>query len=303
MALPKTPAAATALGVIAPVCWGASIPLVRGIAEEFGMAQGQFVLYTIAAVYLFLTVGLPDFRRMKLEFWILGIGSAIACSLTLVFSIFLSEGGKQTVEVGMINYLWPAMTILFTVLFTGQKADWRLAPGIGLSLFGVFWILSGGEFSAADFAARFMHNPWSYILAFFGALTWTIYSTACKLWGNGQNPSALIFMILSAIYGGLWAAGVAPSEVVTTKGVLSAVLGGLSMGTAYVVWTNGFFYGHINILSIASYFTPVLSCLIGVFWLNAELNPSFWTGVAVLTTGSLICWRSTYVPVSRSKST
>lgn len=41
---------ATAIGLIAPVCWGMSVSLVRGIAENFGMAQGQFFLYLIAAV-------------------------------------------------------------------------------------------------------------------------------------------------------------------------------------------------------------------------------------------------------------
>ena len=44
---------ATAIGLIAPVCWGMSVSLVRGIAENFGMAQGQFFLYLIAAVSLY----------------------------------------------------------------------------------------------------------------------------------------------------------------------------------------------------------------------------------------------------------
>lgn len=293
MVLPQSPRAATALGLLAPLCWGASIPLVRAIAEGFGMAQGQCLLYSIATLYLLATVGLPDFKRMSLKFWLVGITSAIACSLTLITSIYLSEGGKQTVEVGMINYLWPAMTIVFAVLFTGKSADYRLAIGLVLSLFGVFWILSGGEFSAADFCARFMHNPWSYCLAFCGALSWSIYSTACTLWGNGQNPSALIFLLLALIYGGLWLCGVAPAEQLTAKGIGSALFGGLAMGTAYVVWTNGFFYGNTAVLAIASYFTPVLSCLLCVWWLGAQLNSSFWSGVAVLTVGSLLCWQST----------
>ena len=59
---------ATAIGLLAPVCWGMSVSLVRGIAENFGMAQGQFFLYLIAAVSLYFTVGLPNFRTMNRKY-------------------------------------------------------------------------------------------------------------------------------------------------------------------------------------------------------------------------------------------
>lgn len=293
MALPTTPFAATALGVLAPVCWGCSVSLMRAIVEEFGVAPGECLLYAIATVYLYFTVGLPDFSKMRLRYWIFGIGNALACSLTLVFSIYLSTGGKQTMEVGMINYLWPAMTILFAVLFTGQKADWRLWPGMALSVFGIFWILSGGEFSFTEFAQRFLSNPWSYVLAFFGALTWVNYTTVTKLWSEGQNPSTVVFALLTLIYAGLWALGVGEVHTATIKGAFSSVFGGFIMASAYVLWTNGVQHGRISILSIASYFTPVLSCVIGVFWIDARLTGDFWAGVAVLTVGSLLCWRAT----------
>lgn len=284
---------ATALGVLAPVLWGTTIPLVRGIVEDFGLTLGEFALYSLATVFLMLTVGLPDFKKLSARYLVTGLGSAVACSLCLAFSIYLSNGGKQTVEVGMINYLWPAMTIVFAVLFTGVKSDWRIIPGIILSLAGLFWILSGGEFSIDDFLARWMSNPWSYILAFFGALSWAIYSTVTKLWSNDQNISTLIFACLAVSYGTLWLCGVAPSEQITVRGIGSVIFGGFALSAAYVFWTHGVLHGKIAVLSIASYFTPVLSCIFSVLWIDAKLTPSFWTGVAVLTVGSLLCWQAT----------
>ena len=35
---------ATAIGLLAPVCWGMWVILGRGIAENCGMAQGPFFL-------------------------------------------------------------------------------------------------------------------------------------------------------------------------------------------------------------------------------------------------------------------
>lgn len=286
-------AKATALGVLAPIMWGTTIPLVRGIVEDFGLTLGEFALYTLASVFLVLTVGFPDFKKLSFRYLVTGLGSAVACSLCLAFSIYLSDGGKQTVEVGMINYLWPAMTIVFAVLFTGVKSDKLIIPGIILSLAGLFWILSGGEFSVDDFLARVTSNPWSYILAFFGALSWAVYSTVTKLWSNNQNISTLIFISLAVCYGALWLMGVAPSQAITLRGIGSVIFGGFALSTAYVFWTHGVLHGKIAILSIASYFTPVLSCVFSVLWIDAKLTTSFWVGVAVLTVGSLLCWQAT----------
>ena len=47
---------ATLIGLLAPLCWGMGVSLVRGIAEGFGLAQGQTLLYITAAVCLFFVV-------------------------------------------------------------------------------------------------------------------------------------------------------------------------------------------------------------------------------------------------------
>ena len=51
---------ATLIGLFAPICWGMSVSLVRGIAEGFGMAQGQFFLYCVATICVF-------FRKIREE--------------------------------------------------------------------------------------------------------------------------------------------------------------------------------------------------------------------------------------------
>ena len=68
---------------------------------------------------------------------------------------------------------------------------------------------------------------------------------------------------------------------------------GIAVGMAYVVWTLGMSKGNITVLAAASYFTPVLSCVFATFWIGAELNSSFWTGVVLVVAGSLLCWDAT----------
>lgn len=290
---PKTVAGATLIGLIAPVMWGASVSLIRTIAENFGIAQGQFLLYIVAATALFFIVGVPKFDRIPWQYKTIGLATANLSSICFCLSLYFSDGGTQTMEVGMVNYLWPTITIVFAILFNGQKARWWIAPGAVLSFCGIYWILGNGQIAIDSFVEHIQLNPVSYILALGSALTWSAFSSMTRAWSKGENISTVVFFFDILIFGSFWAMGVGGSPEITLFGVLNVVLGGLAMGFAYAAWTHGMSYGNITVLAIASYFTPVLSCLFASVWIGAELTLSFWQGVAMVVTGSLLCWHAT----------
>lgn len=286
---------ATLIGLFAPVCWGMSVSLVRGIAEGFGMAMGQFLLYVVSTLCVYFMVGIPDLRKIDRRYLFIGIPTANLSSLSFCLAIFTSSGGAQTMEVGMVNYLWPALTILFAVVFNRVRTRWWLFPGIALAFAGIVVILSGGAgFSLSGFAARFLENPVSYLLGLSAAVTWAAYSSMTKAWGGLSNPCTIIFAIDTLIFGALWLLGVGEGPASPdTKGILSVAFGGLAVGAAYAAWTHGMTKGNITVLAAASYFTPVLSCVFATFWIGAELDASFWSGVALVVAGSLLCWDAT----------
>ena len=292
-----SPRQTTLIGLIAPICWGMSVSLVRGIAEGFGLAQGQFLLYCVSTLCVFLTVGFPNFRKMDRRYLWIGIPTANLSSLSFCLAIFTSTGGAQTMEVGMVNYLWPSLTILFAVLFNRVGTRWWLYPGLVVAFCGIVVILSGEEgFSITGFAARFAENPVSYLLALTAALTWAGYSSMTRAWGGSSNPVTLIFLIDLSIFGLLWLFGFGAEPVssgTTTHGLMSVIFGGIAIGMAYAAWTLGMSRGSMTVLAAASYFTPVLSCVFATFWINARLDSSFWTGVALVVAGSLLCWDAT----------
>ena len=257
---------ATLIGLLAPLCWGMGVSLVRGIAEGFGLAQGQTLLYTTAAVCLFFVIGIPDLRTVDRRYLIFGLPTANASSLCFTLSIFFSAGGTQTMEAAMVNYLWPALTLLFAVVFNGVRSRWWIAPGMVLAFCGIVEILAGGQgFSLEGFISRLLEHPLSYILAVGAAVTWAAFcGFGTQMVGE---PSA--------------------------HGWISVILGGIAMGGAYAAWTQGMTKGNITVLAAASYFTPVLSCVFAVFWIGAKLDSSFWTGVAAVVVGSLLCWDAT----------
>ena len=292
----QRPMTATLIGTVAPVTWAMNVPLMRAVVEGFGVAPGECLLYAVAAAALYVSVGIPKFREADLRYLIFGIPSAVLCTLCLVLAVYFSEGGTQTMEVGMVNYLWPALTVIAAVLFTGVRGSLWLIPGTLICLSSVFWIISGGTFSVTSFLFHASENPTSYLLGLAAAVTWTLYSVFTKLWGRGQNFSTVIFLLDTLVFAVLWAAGFGPDLTVTAKGVVSVLAGGIAAGLAYGCWTHGMLYGNVALLSVASYFTPVMSCAFGVLWIDAHLTENFWWGSAVLVAGSLLCWGATRRP-------
>ena len=199
MISPKSVTGATLIGLIAPFMWGASVSLVRTIAENFGIAQGQCLLYIVAATALFFLIGFPKFDRIPWQYKTLGLATANLSSITFCLSLYFSNGGTQTMEVGMVNYLWPTLTIVFAILFNGQKARWWIAPGALLSFCGIYWILGNGHIAVDAFIEHIKINPISYFLALMAAVTWAGFSSMTRAWSKGENMSTVIF-IFDIIY-------------------------------------------------------------------------------------------------------
>ena len=292
--LPAVQSKATLIGLAAPVCWGMSVGLIRSITEEFGLAAGLTLLYASTCLFLVFFLGLPKLRVYPKKYLFFGIPLSNVCSICFCLSLYLSDGGQQTVEVGMVNYLWPCLVVLFAVLFNGQKARWWIAPGVVISFLGVMLVLGGENgIQPSLIVEHIRQNPWSYVLAFCGAVAWAAYSNLTRAWSNGENPTLIVFAIDSVIFSCLWLAGYGDLSHASVMGWISVGVGAVAMGGSYAAWSYGVTRGNITVLAIASYFTPVLSCLFATAWIGAKLDGSFWQGVAVIVLGSLLCWSST----------
>ena len=45
---------ATCIGLLAPVLWGMSVGIVRGVTEDFGLGPGFTIMYGVAFLFLLL---------------------------------------------------------------------------------------------------------------------------------------------------------------------------------------------------------------------------------------------------------
>ncbi len=291
---------ATLVGLVAVLCWSSTIGLMRSVAEAFGALGGAAMLYTVSAVLVLLVKGLPSRAQLRSisRVYLLLCGLLFALyEVCLSVSIGLAHNRAQSLELGMINYLWPCLTIVLAVLCRQQQARWWLWPGVALCLWGLVLVVGQGGDSSMLWWCSLLHNmasnPLAYALALGAALLWPTYSVLARIYGGGFNGVGL-FMLLTAIL--LWAQWGwldTPAMQWSWSAAAQVLAVGALTALGYGCWEHGIQRGNLAVLAAGSYFTPVLSALWASAWLAVQSGWVFWQGVVLITAGSLVCWGAT----------
>ena len=252
------------------------------------------MIYSLSGLLLIFTVGFPQLRQIPPRYLVAGSVLFVSYEICLALSLGYAGTRQQAIEVGMVNYLWPSLTILFAIVFNGQKSSWLIIPGLLLSVFGVTWVLGGEQgLDLNEITRNVISSPLSYILAFVGAFIWAAYCTVTAKYAKGKNGITL-FVLLTAL--SLWVKFLLsnqPPMVFSWPVVMKLVMCALALGLAYAAWNVGILHGNVSLLAVASYFTPVLSSALAAVLLSAALSWSFWQGAAMVCVGSLLCWQAT----------
>lgn len=285
---------ATLIGLTAIILWSSIVALIRVVSENFGVIGGAALMYTLASIFLLMSVGFPDLRGFPKHYLVWGAVLFVSYELCLALSIGYARNGYQAIEVGMINYLWPTFTILGSIIFNRQKAHWLVIPGFCCSIIGITWVLGGDQ--GLDFRILWLNlqnNPVSYILAFVGALIWAGYCIVTAKFAEGKNGITLFFILVAC---SLWLQYFWLGEgsfVISGKSILFLLLAASALGFGYAAWNVGILYGNVMILATASYFIPILSAFVAAMVLSTHLSLSFWQGVILICIGSLCCFFAT----------
>ncbi|KMK82835.1 aromatic amino acid DMT transporter YddG [Pectobacterium brasiliense] len=294
-----TPQRATLTGLLAIVLWSTSVGLIRSLTEALGPIGGAAMIYSTSTLCLLAFYGFPRIKTLPRVYLFAGGAMFVCYEIFLSLSIGLADSRMQAIEIGMINYLWPSLTVFFSLFINQQKSRFLLWPGLALSLGGIVWIMKGeSDWTPELLWNNILANPLAYSLAFSAALTWALYCNITRRYGQGKSGVSLFFFIASLV---LWVQYTFSAEgaiSLTLPSSLQLLFMGTSTALAYSVWNIGIQHGNLTLLATASYFTPVLSTLLAALWLNITPAISFWQGVVMVTAGSLLCWYATRTPTS-----
>lgn len=289
----------TLWGILAIILWSATVALVRSISEQIGPVTSGAAVYLTGGILACLYVVIsrkPIFVKGKFPIrYFLSTGSLFSIyTISLFLAIGLASSRMEAIELGLLNYLWPGLTILLSLVLLSQKSSFWILPGTLLAFAGIFLVITAGtDFSWNGFVTHIKGNPLAYLFGVIAALSWAFYSNLTRLW-KGVDESAFVpFFILIT---GLFLLGLSfvfPEERTFSFGLVIEVLF-LSLSTvlAYIFWELAMQKGNLAIVLPFSYMTPLFSTLISTFYLGVIPGARLWIGCLILIAGSLMSWWS-----------
>lgn len=257
----------TVIGLSAVLLWGFMAGLVRIVADNFGVTLGSALIYTVGGVMFVLYEA----------FISLAIG--------------LASTSVQSLEVSLVNYLWPTLLVLMTAAFSHKKgAVWRALPGAVIATIGVSLAVGGEDFDINVALQNIVSNPLPYLMAFAGAFIWAIYATVTPSMSNGYDGTTVFFCCVAVT---LWIIHFVsgqglPVQAPSVWGFVAVFTCALSIAGGYACWGYGMLHGNMETLALGSYATPILSTASGTVLLGVALGAPFWVGVILVVAGSLI---------------
>lgn len=289
---------ATLIGLSAILQWSSIVGLLKKISLSIGADLAVLFMYSLSAVLLVIIFRIPDIRKIPRTYLIFATVLFVVYELCFSYAIALAQTAQQAIEVSLVNYLWPSMTVAMLILFKELKFNPLVIVGLLISLSGIVYIQTGnGSFDWHTVFDNVQSNPISYLLALIGANLWALYCVITKKFSAGHNPIALFFVVITVV---LWIkmAVLHPEQLqhmphIEWHTLAYMLIVSVVTGWGYAAWNIGINQGNITVLVTLSYFSPIFSSLISMWILHTQLSATFWQGAIMVTLGSFVCWIST----------
>ena len=214
--------------------------------------------------------------------------------LLIFLAVGRAEGRQQVLEVGLVNYLWPVLTLLLSLPLLGKRASWTLFPATLLALYGLFLVVTqGAPASWRSLSDNLAENPAAYALALAAALSWALYSNLTRRWaGGGEQGAVILFLPATALLMLSICLFLDEPRDWSGRALAEALFLGAATYVAYALWDNAMRRGDVALVAAASYLTPLLSTLLSCLYLAVMPGARLWIGCAVLILGSVLSWLS-----------
>ena len=152
--------AATLIGLFAIVLWGFMAGLVRLVSESFGATLGSALIYTVGGMLLLIVRRPKPISQAPRKYLVAGGLMFIAYEASISLSIGLATTNAQSVEVSLVNYLWPTLLVLMTAAVSHKRGSVSEAlPGAIVATVGVAMAVGGENLDVQEAVANIASNP------------------------------------------------------------------------------------------------------------------------------------------------
>lgn len=297
----------TILGIIAVLLWSTTMGFSRSLVEQLGAMTAGACIYLVSGAvgcgYLLARGRLAPVRRMP-RLYLFGCGAMVVVYMVLIYmAIGMAATRRQVVGVGIINYLWPGLTLVFSVPVLGKRAGPLLAPGVLLAFAGaVLAATSGAQFTAAGFLQDLSSARAPYLLALGAAVLWALYSNLSRRWAGAHEGGAMPIFLLAAgvVLGMLRLLFHEQPHWQTHTCFELAYMSLLPALLAYAFWDYSMRRGNLVLVAAVAYLAPVLSTTFTSVYLHVAPGRGLWIACVLVVAGAVVCKLSVTEPAQEA---
>ena len=292
----------TLLGLIAVLFWSTSVAFSRSITEKTGTLNTVFFNMMCSGLFLLLAQGLIYKKELiykiaKLPFtYLYKVGTFLVLYMVFFYMAVGEAGSREAVIViGIINYLWPGLTFLFSIPILKNKAKYSLLiSGIVVAFAGTTTaFLEGNRLSLFQLKSTFKGEIFPFLLALAAAVSWGIYSNMTRKHKFKEDISALplllftagmVTLILQLVKGETPVLDLAGKEYIEF-----AYLFIFPTALSYLFWDRAMKRGNKDLVVAFSYGIPLISTLISCYYLDVSVGFGFWLAAVLVIIGAVLC--------------
>lgn len=287
----------TLFGVLAILFWGSTVAFSRSLTEQLGTITAGSMVFIISSLFSWVYILLVSPGNLKKMFklppcYLWGCGLLFVIYMTTLYlAIGLSINRLQVVEISIINYLWPGLTLLFSIPVLHKSARLSIVLGILLCFTGVYIAMNPyHNFSFLPFLQNIRENSLPYFFAFIAAVSWALYSTLARKWaGNNKEGAVPIFLFFTGVILFILRLFFQEETVWSFKvGIELLYMAIFPTFLAYSFWDQAMRRGNIILIAVLSYLTPLLSVFISSLYLQISIDIRLWTASILVVIGALI---------------
>lgn len=241
-----------------------------------------------SCVFFFQHKKLPFQQKFDLKYLLVCGTLFVLYMISLYSAIGMSSSRIQLLEIGLINYLWPILTVVFSIRILNQSASKLIYPACACALIGIILVTTQkGTLTISSFLENLLSNPAAYSLALLAAISWALYSNMSRAIGGAQpSGGVVLFMFSTAICLFFLRSFFHENSNWNLHTLLEVAYMSVVATLGYIFWDIGVRKGNFSIVSTTSYLTPLLSTFVACLYLNVIAGPKLWLGCILIILGA-----------------
>jgi drug/metabolite transporter (DMT)-like permease len=298
-----TRAGPTAVGFLSILLWGTSIAVARLAMGQTGALRGALIMTLASGVVGSVILMSRRTERAKLatlpwRYWVICGGLFVLYTVGYNLGIGLARDEQQLLVFGMLNYLWPVLTVAFSVPLLKRRARLWLVPGLAMAVAGIilaFAARPGAALTVRGIVDDVVASPGIYLLGLGCGITWGLFSNLGRkiVGAHEANPVPLLFLAAGVAFLALYCAGAFPAPAAAGRlsavGIVALCYRALVVDLlAYALWDAAMRRGNQLLVAAASFSTPLLSTAAISLLLGVRPGGLFWAACALLAGGAAL---------------